>query len=96
MQFVIRRAKYPLKEVLSGRNMIYLQCIDGLATVSSGGDEVPLTPTQVSADLRNKTPFSDIPAIYQEETAFLVGSDYKTVYAMDYDFNVMRVKNIAN
>lgn len=94
MQFVIRRAKYPLKEVLSGRNMIYLQCIDGLATISSGGDEVPLTATQVSADLRNRTPFSDIPAIYQEETAFLVGSDYKTVYAMDYDFNVMRVRTL--
>ena len=94
MQFVIRRAKYPLKEVLSGRNMIYLQCIDGLATISSGGDEVPLTATQVSADLRNRTPFSDIPAIYQEETAFLVGSDYKTVYAMDFDFNVMRVRTL--
>lgn len=94
MEFVIRRAKYPLREVLSGRNMIYLQCIDGLATVSSGGDEVPLTPVQVAADLRNKTPFSDIPAVYQEELAFLVGSDYKTVYGMDYDFNVMRVRTI--
>lgn len=94
MEFVIRRAKYPLREVLSGRNMLYLQCIDGLATISSGGDEVPLTPVQVAADLRNKTPFSDIPAVYQEELAFLVGSDYKTVYGMDYDFNVMRVRTI--
>ena len=94
MEFVIRRAKYPLREVLSGRNMIYLQCIDGLATISSGGDEVPLTPVQVAADLRNKTPFSDIPAVYQEELAFLVGSDYKTVYGMDYDYNVMRVRTI--
>ena len=91
---VIRDAKYPLKEVLSGRNMIYLQCIDGLATISSGGDEVPLTATQISAGLRNRTPFSDIPAIFIEETAYLVGSDYKTVYAMDYDFNVMRVRTL--
>lgn len=94
MEFVIRRAKYPLREVLSGRNMLYLQCIDGLATISSGSDEVPLTPVQVAADLRNKTPFSDIPAVYQEELAFLVGSDYKTVYGMDYDYNVMRVRTI--
>lgn len=94
MEFVIRRAKYPLREVLSGRNMLYLQCIDGLATISSGGDEVPLTPVQVAADLRNKTPFSDIPAVYQEELAFLVGSDYKTVYGMDYDYNVMRVRTM--
>lgn len=94
MEFVIRRAKYPLREVLSGRNVIYLQCIDGLATVSSGGDEVPLTPVQVAADLRNKTPFSDLPAVYQEEMAFLVGSDYKTVYGMDYDFNVMRIRTL--
>lgn len=94
MQFVIRSAKYPLRESLAGRNMIYLQCIDGLATVSSGGDEVPLTPTQVSANLRNHTPFSDIPAVYQEELAFLVGADYKTVYAMDFDYNVMRVRTV--
>lgn len=94
MEIVIRRAKYPLKGVLTGRNVMYLQCIDGLATISSGGDEVPLTPVQISADLRNRTPFSDIPAVYQEELAFLVGSDYKTVYGMDYDFNVMRVRTI--
>ena len=94
MQFVIRNAKYPLRESLSGRNMLYLQCVDGLATVSSGGDEVPLTPVQVAATLRNHTSFSDIPAVYQEELAFLVGSDYKTVYGMDYDFNVMRVRTI--
>lgn len=94
MQLVIRRAKYPLREVLSGRNVLYLQCVDGLATVASGGDEVPLTPTQTTADLRNFTPFSDIPAVHQEELAFLVGSDYKTVYAMDYDYNVMRVRTV--
>lgn len=92
MQFVIRNAKYPLKESLAGRNMVYLQCIDGIATISSGGDEIPLTPTQVSANMKNHTPMSDIPAVYQEEMAFLVGSDYKTVYVMDYDFNVMRLR----
>lgn len=92
MQFVIRNAKYPLKESLAGRNMVYLQCIDGIATISSGGDEIPLTPTQVSANLKNHTPMSDIPAVYQEEMAFLVGSDYKTVYVMDYDYNVMRLR----
>lgn len=88
----IDEMKSPLTALFSGRQMLYAQSIDGLGSLNSGADDVPLTATQVSARLRNETPLSKhIQPIKQDEIVYCVGADDKTVYALDYDYQYARV-----
>lgn len=88
----IDEMKSPLTALFSGRQMLYAQSIDGLGSLNSGADDVPLTATQVSARLRNETPLSKhIQPIKQDEIIYCVGADEKTVYALDYDYQYARV-----
>lgn len=88
----IDEMKSPLTALFSGRQMLYAQSIDGLGSLNSGADDVPLTATQVSARLRNETPLSKhIQPIKQDEIIYCVGDDEKTVYALDYDYQYARV-----
>ncbi|MBO5704768.1 MAG: hypothetical protein J6R99_02005, partial [Alphaproteobacteria bacterium] len=88
----IDEMKSPLTALFSGRQMLYAQSIDGLGSLNSGADDVPLTATQVSARLRNETPLSKkIQPIKQDEIIFCVGADDKTVYALDYDYQYARI-----
>lgn len=84
--------KSPISALFTSRQLVYAQSMDGLGTLSSGGDEVPLTPTQIAAGLRNATPLSkDIEPVRQDQLIFCVGADNKTVYALDYDYQMARV-----
>lgn len=89
---VIDEMKSPITSLFSGRQMLYAQSMDGLGSLNSGADDVPLTATQVSARLRNQTPLSKtIQPIKQDEIVYCVGADNKTVYALDYDYQYARI-----
>lgn len=88
----IDEMKSPLTALFSGRQMLYAQSMDGLGSLNSGADDVPLTATQVTARLRNETPLSKhIQPIRQDEIVYCVGADDKTVYALDYDYQYARI-----
>ena len=88
----IDEMKSPLTALFSGRQMLYAQSMDGLGSLNSGADDVPLTATQVTARLRNETPLSKhVQPIRQDEIVYCVGADEKTVYALDYDYQYARV-----
>lgn len=92
IQGSIDEMKSPLSALFSGRQMLYAQSMDGLGSLNSGADDVPLTATQVSARLRNETPLSKkIQPIRQDEIVYCVGADEKTVYALDYDYQYSRI-----
>lgn len=88
----IDEMKSPLSALFNGRQMLYVQSMDGLGSVNSGADDVPLTATIINARLRNETPMSRrIQPIRQDEIVYCVGSDEKTVYALDYDYQYARI-----
>lgn len=92
MEITIDEMKNPLTALFSGRQMLYAQSMDGLGTLNSGADDVPLTATILTARLRNETPLSrQIQPIRQDEIVYCVGSDEKTVYALDYDYQYARI-----
>lgn len=92
MEITIDEMKNPLTALFSGRQMLYVQSMDGLGTLNSGADDVPLTATFLTARLRNETPLSKrIQPIRQDEIVYCVGSDEKTVYALDYDYQYARI-----
>lgn len=88
----IYEMKSPLSALFNGRQMLYAQSMDGLGSVNSGADDVPLTATIITARLRNETPLSKrIQPIRQDEIVYCVGSDEKTLYALDYDYQYVRI-----
>lgn len=92
MQISIDEMKSPLSALFNGRQMLYAQSMDGLGSVNSGADDVPLTATIITARLRNETPLSKrIQPIRQDEIVYCVGSDEKTLYALDYDYQYVRI-----
>ena len=92
MQISIDEMKSPLSAIFNGRQMLYAQSMDGLGSVNSGADDVPLTATIITARLRNETPLSrQIQPIRQDEIVYCVGSDEKTLYALDYDYQYARI-----
>lgn len=96
MQISIDEMKSPLSALFNGRQMLYAQSMDGLGSVNSGADDVPLTATIITARLRNETPLSKrIQPIRQDEIVYCVGSDEKTLYALDYDYQYVRIPLVA-
>lgn len=92
MQISIDEMKSPLSALFNGRQMLYAQSMDGLGSINSGADDVPLTATIITARLRNETPLSKrIQPIRQDEIVYCVGSDEKTLYALDYDYQYVRI-----
>lgn len=92
IQGQVDEMKNKVSALFNGRQMLYIQSADGLGSLNSGADDVPLTATMIAARLRNETPLSaTIQPIRQDEIVYCVGADNKTVYALDYDYQYARI-----
>lgn len=92
IQGQVDEMKNKVSALFNGRQMLYIQSADGLGSLNSGADDVPLTATIITARLRNETPLSaTIQPIRQDEIVYCVGADNKTVYALDYDYQYARI-----
>lgn len=92
LEGTISEIKSPITALFGGRQMLYAQSTEGLGSLNSGADNVPLTATQVEAKLRNITPLSrTLQPVRQDEIVYCFGADDKSVYALDYDYQYARM-----
>lgn len=75
----------PIEWLVGGKNNLYVGNPEGISLVNGGGYDVPITATEVNADLANKEGASSATPTQKDSQVFYVSNDKRKVYMFDYD-----------
>lgn len=75
----------PIEWIMSGKNNLYVGNPEGISLINGGGYDVPITSTEVSADLANKEGASPAYPAQKDSQVFYISNDRRKIYMFDYD-----------
>lgn len=75
----------PIEWLMGGKNNLYVGNPEGICLINGGGYDVPITATEVNADLANKEGASSAAPTQKDSQVFYVSNDKRKVYMFDYD-----------
>lgn len=75
----------PIEWMLGGKNNLYVGNPEGISLINGGGYDIPITATEVNADLANKEGASSAVPVQKDSQVFYVSNDRRKMYMFDYD-----------
>lgn len=75
----------PIEWIMGGKNNLYIGNPEGISLVNGGGYDVPITSTEVNADLANKEGASFAYPTQKDSQVFYISNDQRKIYMFDYD-----------
>ena len=75
----------PIEWLMGGKNNLYIGNPEGISLINGGGYDVPITATEVNADLANKEGASSSAPTQKDSQVFYISNDKRKVYMFDYD-----------
>ncbi len=75
----------PIEWIMGGKNNLYIGNAEGISLVNGGGYDIPITATDVNADLANKEGASSAVPTQKDSQVFYISNDKRKIYMFDYD-----------
>lgn len=75
----------PIEWMVGGKTNLYVGNAEGITLINGGGYEIPITATEVNADLANKEGASRAVPTQKDSQVFYISNDRRKVYIFDYD-----------
>lgn len=75
----------PIEWMVGGKTNLYVGNAEGITLINGGGYEIPITATEVNADLANKEGASRAVPTQKDSQVFYISNDRRKVYMFDYD-----------